>query len=87
MEHFFDLGQYALNLFFTAHQTFGLAVPAFKLQFLEDSFVLFLYLTMWNGLLQFWHSFFESVSINPSVISGFVLLYHTVLLLYYRMFS
>lgn len=38
-EHFFDLGQYSLKLFFTANQTFGLAVPAFKFQFLADSFV------------------------------------------------
>ena len=64
MEHFFDLGQYALNMFFTAHQTFGLAVPAFKFQVLKDSFALFLYLIMWNGLLQFWHSFLKAFSLT-----------------------
>lgn len=37
---------------FTVHRTFGFAVPAFKFQYLTDSFALFIYLLIMNG--PFW---------------------------------
>ena len=61
-EHLFDWGLYARNWFFTAHDAFGLQIPALKFQYSTDSFVLFSYLLMLNDPLWF---AYKSVSLIP----------------------